>query len=85
MVERELDPLLEDVRDGDERGMRRVRAGGDRPDVAEDGEVPDRDDVHPRVASRVAVGPNWVSSSGRRRRSPRRARPPPRPASRRGA
>ena len=56
VVEGELEPLLEDVRDGDERSVRRVGAGGDRADVAKDGEVPDRDDVHARVAPRVAVG-----------------------------
>ena len=56
MVERELDPLLEDVRGGDERGVCRVGAGDDRSHVAQDGEVRDRDDVHARVAPGIAVG-----------------------------
>src|SRR6266511_1628742 len=56
VVERELGPLLEDVRGGDERCVCRVGAGEDRPHVAKDGEVRDGDDVHARVASGIAVG-----------------------------
>ena len=36
--------------------MRCVGAGDDRPDVSQDGEVRDRDDVRARVASGIAVG-----------------------------
>ena len=42
--------------DGDERGVRCVGAGDDRPHVAKDGEVRDRDDVRARVAPGIAVG-----------------------------
>ena len=55
VVERELDPLLQDLRGRNERGVRRVGAGDDRADVAKNGEVGDGDDVHPRVAAGIAV------------------------------
>ena len=55
VVEGELDPFLEDVRRGDKRCVLGVGAGDDRSHVAKNGEVRDRDDVHARVASGIAV------------------------------
>ena len=64
MVEGELDPLLEDVGDGYERCVGRVRAGGDRSHVAQHGEVGDRHDVHARVARGIAVGAELRQEAG---------------------
>ena len=64
MVERELDPLLEDVRGGDERGVGCVGAGDDRSHVARNGEVRDGDDVHARVAAGIAVGAELGQQAG---------------------
>ena len=56
MIERQLDLSVEHVGHGDQRGGRGIRAACDCPDISQDGEVRDRDDVHARVAPRIAVG-----------------------------
>ena len=56
MVERELELAVEHVGDRDERGVRCVRAGDDRTDVAKHREVGDGHDVHAWIAFGVAVG-----------------------------
>ena len=47
---------VEHVGDRDQRGIRRVRAGHDGPDVAQHREVPDGHDVHARIALGIAIG-----------------------------
>ena len=64
VVERQLDPLLEDVGDRDERGVCRVRSGDDRSYLAKDGEVADGDDVHSGVSSGIAVGAELGQQAG---------------------
>ena len=68
VVERELDPPLEDVRGGDERGVGGIGACDDRAHVAKDGKVGDGDDVHARIASGIAVGAELGQEAGGARR-----------------
>src|SRR5213078_2901749 len=65
VVEREHDLPAHHVVDGNERGSGRVGARRGGPDVTDDGDVRDGDDVHPRIAHMPANGstPRWTRST----------------------